>query len=217
MAKWAERELERDVIRKERAAIRGVREELSAERSARRARLVSAAGECRAKLAQYKTDAKAKRQALARALEAERTEIRGSCSAGRERAREAPQLEHKRAQLEQLRSDQRSRRIWSDPDPLKRRASSGRSRAGVERQAESDDEVRSNIPEELWPVFNKHRARFKASARRSRTEAFEEWAAEHPSLVREALDATLQELPSDESVDDYEARMSRRIAEAVPF
>ncbi len=44
--------------------------------------------------------------------------------------------------------------------------------ARIERQAESDDEVRSNIPPELVALFERVKRGIKASPRMSRTEAF---------------------------------------------
>ena len=52
-----------------------------------------------------------------------------------------------------------------------------------ERTQEDDDAVRSNLPPELVPVFERHRRAFKGSAKRSRTEAFLEWAEENPDEI----------------------------------
>jgi hypothetical protein len=53
----------------------------------------------------------------------------------------------------------------------------------AERRAESDDAVRRNLPPELVPVFDRVRRSIKAGSRRTRTEAFLEWAEEHPAEV----------------------------------
>lgn len=53
----------------------------------------------------------------------------------------------------------------------------------AERRAESDDSVRRNLPAELVPVFDKIKRSIKAGPRRTRTEAFLEWAHEHPAEV----------------------------------
>jgi hypothetical protein len=52
-----------------------------------------------------------------------------------------------------------------------------------ERTQEDDDAVRSNLPPELVPVFERHRKSFKGSPKRSRTEAFLEWAEENPDEI----------------------------------
>jgi uncharacterized protein DUF6496 len=50
----------------------------------------------------------------------------------------------------------------------------------TERQSESDDEVRQNIPRDLVPLFERVKRGIKGSARRSRTEEFLEYVEEHP-------------------------------------
>jgi hypothetical protein len=50
----------------------------------------------------------------------------------------------------------------------------------VERRAESDDEVRRNLPPELVAVFDRMKTKIKAGPRHSRTEAFLEWVERNP-------------------------------------
>jgi hypothetical protein len=52
-----------------------------------------------------------------------------------------------------------------------------------ERRQESDDAVRGNLPRELRPVFDAMKKTIHGSQRRTRTEAFLEWAEEHPEEV----------------------------------
>jgi hypothetical protein len=52
-----------------------------------------------------------------------------------------------------------------------------------ERLTESDDEVRANIPRGLVKVFDKVRRHIKGSDRKSRSEAFLQWAEENPGEV----------------------------------
>jgi len=66
------------------------------------------------------------------------------------------------------------------------RAAARRQVEGVPRAArihESDDAARRDIPVELQAVWDKHRNRFKSGGRRSRAEAFLEWAEENPGEV----------------------------------
>lgn len=56
-----------------------------------------------------------------------------------------------------------------------------------ERRAESDDEVERNLPPELVAVFRRVRSSIKASPRKSRTEAFLQWAEENPDDVHAVL------------------------------
>lgn len=54
-----------------------------------------------------------------------------------------------------------------------------------ERAQEDDDFVRSNIPPELLPVFERVKRIIRGSSRKTRTEAFLEWAEAHPEDVLE--------------------------------
>jgi hypothetical protein len=53
----------------------------------------------------------------------------------------------------------------------------------AERRAESDDEVERNLPVELVPVFRMVKRNIKPGPRRTRTEAFLDWAEENPDDV----------------------------------
>lgn len=68
----------------------------------------------------------------------------------------------------------------------------------AERRSESDDEVMQNIPPELVPLWGRVGPKIKGSARRSRTEAFLEYAESHPSEIigaeEDATDALIAEL-----------------------
>src|SRR4029078_1493764 len=52
-----------------------------------------------------------------------------------------------------------------------------------ERRQESDDEVRSNLEPDMVRVFDVVRKQIKGNLRKSRTEAFLQWAEENPSEV----------------------------------
>jgi len=49
----------------------------------------------------------------------------------------------------------------------------------IEKSRESDDEVRGNIDAELWPVWEKIRAKIRPGVRSSRTETFLQWVHDH--------------------------------------
>ena len=70
----------------------------------------------------------------------------------------------------------------------------------IERRSESDDEVRSNIPPELAPLFEKVKRGIKGSARKSRTEEFLEYVEEHPREAWESDD------PYERAAQEMEAR-----------
>ncbi|HLO20161.1 MAG TPA: hypothetical protein VK192_06675, partial [Sphingomicrobium sp.] len=89
----------------------------------------------------------------------------------------------------------------------------------AERRQESDDEVRSNLSEDMVPVFDKVARYIKPGPRRTRTEAFLEWAEENPDAVLEAqqlaADKYLNELLAEEARHARSLRRSQK--EAVPF
>jgi hypothetical protein len=74
---------------------------------------------------------------------------------------------------------------------MRARARTERSSAR-ERLAESDDEVRQNIPADLVPLFERVKRTIKGSAHQSRTEAFLEYAEENPHEVVDAQEGLAQ-------------------------
>lgn len=81
----------------------------------------------------------------------------------------------------------------------------------IERRAESDDEVRSNIPPELVALFERVKRGIKASPRMSRTEAFLHYAEENPDDVLASADDKTDALIRRELEAQYgEARRSLR-------
>jgi hypothetical protein len=97
--------------------------------------------------------------------------------------------------------------------------------AGLERQAESDDEVRATLPSELWPLFDRVRRSIKAGPRGiSRAEVFLKYAEAHPDEVLvtscDASDTRVCELERQErelakeigrTPNSYEAKKAARI------
>jgi hypothetical protein len=57
----------------------------------------------------------------------------------------------------------------------------------LERRQEDDDEVARNLPPELVPVFLEVKRTIKAGPRRTRTEAFLEWAEANPDVVHQII------------------------------
>lgn len=153
--------------KKLRAQLRGARELCHSERSALREKL--------------RERRRAALEALREAFEAERQAAREVCARRK--------LE---VQAEALTDIQRAERILEEERQLRRelaraeaqfqKKSRARSTA-KERRQESDDEVRGNLPPELVPVFDRVRRRIKATPRKSRTEAFLEWAEENAAEV----------------------------------
>jgi hypothetical protein len=80
----------------------------------------------------------------------------------------------------------------------------------IERQAESDDEVRGNLPAELVPLFERVKRGIKASPRMSRTESFLKYAEEHPDELLVAIDDKTDALVRELEQQEREARRSLR-------
>ena len=97
----------------------------------------------------------------------------------------------------------------------------------LERREESDDAVRSNLPRELLPVFERVKRAINGTRRRSRTETFLEWAQEHPEDVLEyqgdATDRDVRRLVAEYELNERELRKTRaprarrRASGDVPF
>lgn len=96
------------------------------------------------------------------------------------------------------------RQIRAGDRPRKLRSTS------TERRQESDDEVRSNLKPEMVPVFNAVRRHIKGNTRKSRTEAFYEWAEENPdemfALLTHETDRELSRLIAEHTRTERMAR-----------
>jgi hypothetical protein len=159
-----------------------LREALAARsrRDAALRKVMKACAKGRAKMARR---IQAYRSAEFRRINAEvremRLRARAQCQARRYRIRQSGgrAVERQRAELGELARYQRQiERLSSSRQ--KRRLSTLR-----ERREEDDDAVRSNLPRELVPVFERVRKHIKGDKRTTRTEAFLEWAESHPEDV----------------------------------
>ena len=148
-----------------------------------------------------------------------REKLRNVCGARRERARregtevvDARKHElHEERHLDKL---QRNAGRRSSPKRLK---PIGRVRkASHERESESDDEVRRDIPPELVGVFNKVRRNIKGTDRKSRSEAFLEWAEENPGEIY-AMQEQEAAREIKRLVKEYQREAGGRAGEHVPF
>lgn len=88
-----------------------------------------------------------------------------------------------------------------------------------ERGQESDDAVRSNLDPEMVGVFDAVRKHIKGGPRKTRTEAFLEWAEENPAEVYDLLqhdaDRYLASLLAEQERTQRELR--RQSVAGVPF
>lgn len=149
-----------------------------------------------------------------------RVELRQSCQtrAAVAKSSGASEVARRRAKLLEERDFERKMRAHERPRVL--RSTSG------ERRQESDDEVRSNLQPEMVAVFDAVRKQIKGSPRKSRTEAFLQWAEENPdevfSLLQHDADRYLTQLLAEQHVleQHQRGRGKRRGALAladVPF
>jgi hypothetical protein len=117
--------------------------------------------------------------------------IRSQCAIAREKLRALCLTRRERAALEGARLvEQRKAELGEEQglEKLVRSADRRGHKGGVrstaaERASESDDEVRANIPSELIPAFDKNRRYIKGTPRKTRTEAFLQWAEENPAEI----------------------------------
>ena len=206
--KRLERELAEHLREKDYAALTLLRAKISAARVDRRHRLHAARQTCRGALLSLRARQKEERHRLTLGHRAEREQGRASCNAGKQQARDEGLTLERQAQSEY--NDERTfqRQIRRAAKPRKERSTVR------ERTQEDDDAVRRNLPAELVPVFDKHRRSIKGSARRSRTEAFLEWAEENPDEVlhvqQAEADRELKNLLRQERELDRAMRSSNR-------
>lgn len=141
-----------------------------------------------------------------------RKESRASNTACTERGAEeastwAPRLDGALQTLAEERNYQASMRRSASWSSRKARARS----TGVARRSESNDAVRSNLPPDLVPLFEKVKRQIKGSARKSRTEEFLEYAESHPS---EVLDVRGIEDETERMIREHEESLRRSAGSA---
>ena len=99
-----------------------------------------------------------------------------------------------RTEVANLKSRVRSSLQTEDTKRIKGKGRRTRSEA----REEDDHAVEANLPSSLVPVFRKVKSRIKGGPRKSRTEAFLEWAEEHPD---EAIE--VQQAAADRDVEAW--------------
>ena len=164
----------------------------------------------------------ARREAIARIrfqCRTAREKLRATCGVRRERARTegteavtARQREiNDERHLDQLQRTAGKRTIPKGQRPIGKVRNASR-----EREAESDDAVRRDIPPELVSVFNKVRRSIKGSDRKSRSEAFLEWAEENPGEIY-ALQEQEAAREINRLVKEYQREARGKGDDLVPF
>lgn len=178
---------------------------------------------------QFKTRLAELRTLIATARAAKKAAIKAvqvDCAAKRVAARELCQaraLEAKQrgaadvaAKRGKLKEEQTFNRQIEAADRPRRLRSTSR-----ERAQESDDAVRSNLPPEMVRVFNAVRKHIKGGPRRTRTEAFFEWAEENPdevwALMQHQAERDLAALIAEQQQTEKAYARARSGRRAVPF
>lgn len=217
------RELARDLRKKDRETLRELRAAIREARQARRAALSRIVAQCRAARDEVRERAKARRAAalaeLAAAKLSERAAARSTCDTSKAaaKAEHTTELAKRRARHADERDRQRAEHRVERGKPKGKPR-----RTAAEALAESDDEVRSNIPADLVPVWNIVKRTIRGNNWRSRTEAFLEWAAESPDQVLEMRErdselklAKLLATERDFYAETQKARRYRRSPQAL--
>lgn len=173
--KKLQKELAGYLREKDRAALSLLRAQIKVARIERTHMLRAARGSCRTARAELVERQKGERGAFVDRQRGERIAERVACASGKDKARAGG------AGLELA-----ARRDLAEAKNVTRRSKSAaaavRSTAR-ERSQEDDDQVRGNLPPELRPVFDKVGKRIKATGKKSRTEAFLDWAEENPEEI----------------------------------
>jgi hypothetical protein len=221
------RQLWRDIHREHRVQARkklsNMREQLREARKRRKAALLAARERCRTERLAARERARALRQRvleeLREAMQREREGARQACSVRLGEARGIKNdIERARAELLAEKQYQADLRRIERSNHLRRKEAPRATHS--ERQSESDDEVRQNVPNELVPLFERVRKMIKASPRMSRTEAFLKYAEEHPDEVLVAIedksDAMIRELEQKEREAHRELRRGPRRPKYTP-
>lgn len=205
------RDIERDLKRKDREKLRALRTAIRAAKGERREKLRNVSEQCRAARKRNTERAKKARERLRESIRRTRERARGLCvvSRGEAQASTLREIEKAVGALDEERTLQRQLAIWTKPKSCP--ASPRRSR--TEKREESDCEVSANIDDPGLRVVWEHvKHKIKPSPRRTRTEAFYEWAAEHQAQVYEIQEADAEK--ALRALEQEERRMSREVKKA---
>jgi len=185
------RELERDLKKKDRAKLQHLRDQIKAARAWRKGRLREIADSCRRARELNRERAKELRAQARMQLNAEIQRQRERSRTKCERRKKAARTKAKTAidrVTKALQEEAQHQRVMQ----IHTRPSGARRASKAELKAESDVEVMNNIPAELAPAFRRVRKKIRASPRRTRTEAFLEWARENRGDVQRIIDAEIE-------------------------
>lgn len=189
---------------KDRERLRELRRAIALAKTNRRGALRVVVQQCRAAREAHRARAKLlraeARAAVNAAIAAEREAARAACATEKTATKQTGETE-----ISAARRLLKAERAYQDEvrrADQKVKLGGRKRRSAAEARGESDDEVRANIPAELVSVFDKVRRSIKGGPRRSRTEAFLEWAEANPGEVyaiqQAEADSALAKLLKDE-------------------
>ncbi len=205
------RDMERDLKKKDREKLRALRTAIKSAKTLRREKLREVSAQCRAARKRNTERAKKARERLRESIRRTRERARGLCvvSRGEAQASTLREIEKAVGALEQERTVQRQLAIWTRPKSCP--TSPGRTRA--EKRQESDCEVAANIDDPGLRVVWEHvKHKIKPTQRRTRTESFYEWVAEHQAQIYEIQEADA--VRALEQLEQEERRLSRELKKA---
>jgi hypothetical protein len=221
------KEIAREHRRQARAHLFALRQAIHDARAAHKHAIVHAKTSCRAARLDARRKASELRARLLLelrvAVKAERQAAYTSCKSLRGEARSAKDRKE-RARLELL-AERKFRREMRQIERSNRARRAELVRASrKERQQESDDEVRGNIPPELVALFDRVGRKIKGSDRMTRTEAFLHYAEEHPREVllsiEDKTEETIRELERQAAKAEREMTRplsDKELSSEVPF
>lgn len=187
-AAWREKAARQAIRARERAELVRLRLLLRGAKEARSRLLREARGMCRKARLSLREKLKAERLALLEKARAARRAERQTCSARKAAAKRAGARAVDSAKSELIEAARAQK--------LQRRQAGQRvRRSAAEAISESDDAVLRDIPAELHVVWEKQKRRIKGHAKKSRAEAFLQWAEENPEEV-----IALQQADADREV-----------------
>ena len=174
-----------------REKITHLRAQLGDARRRRKTALRDAKERCRAERLAARERARALRirvlEELRETMRAERAGARQACTVRMGEARGIKdQIARARAELLAEKHYQADLRRIDSANKKRRKEAPGVTR--LERQGESDDEVRGNLPPELVPLFERVKRTIKASPRMTRTETFLHFVEENPHVYLDAIE-----------------------------
>lgn len=208
------REMESNLKRRDREKLKTLRESIRMAKRSRRTKLREVGAQCRDARRRNMERAKRARARLRDSIRRTRERAQGLCTVSRGEAYATTLREIEKAvgALEEERSLQRQLAAWTKPTSC----ALLRSARARERRLESDCEVAANIDDVGLRVVWEHvKHKIKAGPRRTRTEAFLEWAHEHSGEVYAIQEADAERALLE--LEREERRLSRDVKNARRF